>query len=106
MAVARKQPLRTCAACKASADKRALIRFVRIPAVSDDGSTCVHLDPTGRKAGRGAYLCQSAVCFEKACKNKALEKALRCPIGADDYERLATEFVDWCSKSFTEGKTG
>jgi len=48
-------------------------------------------------AGRGAYLCWSKACFEKARKAKALERALRCPISADDYERLATEFVDWCS---------
>ena len=110
MPVPRKQPLRTCVACRTGTDKRTLIRFVRVAASSDiplqntdagQGSaqelTQVRLDPTGRKAGRGAYLCASQDCFERALKSKALERALRCPISPADYKQLASEFVKLCA---------
>jgi len=185
----RKQPLRTCIACKAGADKRALVRFVRIkdsqsadapgtdasgidatgidasgmdaqgmdasgmdvpntdaPGTDASGIDAsgmdaqgmdtpgmsvpdaemrgvetlaigtpdtemrgvetpalvqefihVRLDPTGRMAGRGAYVCAHEECFERARRNRAFERALRCPITPAEYERLASEFVNLCA---------
>jgi predicted RNA-binding protein YlxR (DUF448 family) len=54
-------------------------------------------DPTGRQAGRGAYICKRPECFERARKTKALERALRCSISIDNYERLALEFCNLCT---------
>ena len=64
----------------------ALHRLVR----AADG--VVSVDPTGRAAGRGAYVC-SAECLASACKAKKLDRALRVKLSAQDYERLAGEFI-------------
>jgi len=82
----RKKPIRTCVACRNADDKRALVRFVRLA----DGT--VQLDASGKQAGRGAYVCADAECFAKARKTRALERALRCPIAAADYDRLSAVF--------------
>ena len=101
MAVTRKQPLRTCIACRTGADKRTFVRIVRIQNSESDsavpGQAQVCVDPTGRRAGRGAYICGCAECFERARKIKALERALRCTIPDSEYERLASEFFDLCA---------
>ncbi|MCL2756459.1 MAG: YlxR family protein [Coriobacteriia bacterium] len=102
--------MRTCVACKTGADKRALVRFVRVASSlpadinSNDAAlnpmadlSSVRLDRSGRMAGRGAYLCTQKGCFEKARKSKALERALRCPIPPADYDRLALEFLNLCA---------
>ena len=67
----RRVPERTCVACRAREAKRGLIRLVRTP----DGQ--VEVDSTGRRAGRGAYLCANRACWEAALKRKALNRALR-----------------------------
>jgi predicted RNA-binding protein YlxR (DUF448 family) len=64
-------PQRTCVACRKTESKRGLIRLVR----SADGR--VVIDPTGKQAGRGAYLCAERSCWEMAFKRKAMERALR-----------------------------
>jgi predicted RNA-binding protein YlxR (DUF448 family) len=64
-------PQRTCIACRRSDAKRGLIRVVR----HDEGR--VSVDPTGRRNGRGAYLCHDRLCWTNALKRKALERALR-----------------------------
>jgi predicted RNA-binding protein YlxR (DUF448 family) len=64
-------PQRTCIACRRSDAKRGLLRLVR------DGEGRVALDPTGKRAGRGAYLCHNPACWEQALKRHALEHALR-----------------------------
>jgi predicted RNA-binding protein YlxR (DUF448 family) len=66
-------PQRTCIACHRTDAKRGLLRLVRGP----DGH--VALDPTGKRAGRGAYLCHSPACWEQALKRHGLERALRIP---------------------------
>lgn len=76
--------VRTCIACGAQEDKRALLRIVR----ASDGS--VSLDPTGRAAGRGAYVC-SPSCFAQAAKGKRLARALKVPVTQEDYTRIAGE---------------
>ena len=64
-------PQRTCVVCRATADKRSLHRIVRGP----DGT--VSYDPTGKAAGRGAYLCGQPACLELARKRRAVQRALR-----------------------------
>ena len=83
---ARRQPQRTCIACRTSGDKRGLVRIVRKP----DG--LVEVDLTGKKAGRGAYLCPRPECWEVALKKGRLDTALRTRLSADDRLRLS-EFL-------------
>lgn len=73
---------RTCISCGSTASKHELARIVR----ASDGS--VAFDETGRRPGRGAYVC-SEECFAAACKTKKLERALRTRLGSDDYERIS-----------------
>ena len=78
----RTPPQRTCVACRSTGDKRDLVRVVRLPAGG------VELDPTGKKAGRGAYVCRRSACWEAALKKGRLDAALKTTIGADDKLRL------------------
>lgn len=64
-------PQRTCIVCRQSDAKRALIRLVR------DTTGRVAIDPTGKRPGRGAYLCHDPACWAAAIKRRALERALR-----------------------------
>jgi predicted RNA-binding protein YlxR (DUF448 family) len=80
-----KKPQRSCVACRTTADKRELIRYVR----TAEGE--VLCDPTGGRPGRGAYLCGEERCFERARKGHLLDRALRVKLGEDDYERLGYE---------------
>ncbi len=70
----RKLPMRMCLGCRQSKVKKELIRVVRTP----QGE--IELDFTGKKAGRGAYICPSADCLKKAIKGKGLSKSLESPI--------------------------
>ncbi|WP_059053474.1 RNase P modulator RnpM [Paenibacillus senegalimassiliensis] len=83
----RKVPLRKCVACQEMMPKKALIRVVRTP----EGE--VSIDLTGKKSGRGAYLCGKEACFKLAQKNRALDRALKAPVGAEVYEQLARDFL-------------
>jgi predicted RNA-binding protein YlxR (DUF448 family) len=80
-----KKPQRSCVACRATTDKRKLIRFVR----AAEGE--VSCDPTGRQPGRGAYLCGEERCFERARKGHLLDRALKMKLSEDDYKRLEHE---------------
>jgi predicted RNA-binding protein YlxR (DUF448 family) len=71
----RKQPTRTCAACRSKDGKWSLVRVVRLP---DAGG--VVLDPTGKRAGRGAYLCASDACLTLAFKKGGLARTLKCKV--------------------------
>lgn len=73
----KKIPQRMCVGCGVMKEKKAMIRVVRTPEEQ------IVIDPTGKKSGRGAYLCADQECLLKAIKAKRLEKALRQPIAAD-----------------------
>ncbi len=75
-------PMRTCVCCRESKPKRELLRIVRTP----DGY--VLLDATGKKAGRGAYLCAKRSCWENALKRKRLEQTFEVAISAEDQAAL------------------
>lgn len=68
--------------CRTTADKRALTRIVRTP---DEG---VQVDPTGKRSGRGAYLCDQAACWDRALSGDALERALRTTLTDEERERI------------------
>lgn len=72
--MAKKIPERKCLGCMQSFPKSSLIRVVRTP----EGE--ITLDTTGKKSGRGAYICKSTDCFKKAVKAKRLERAFECEI--------------------------
>lgn len=67
-------PLRTCVACRETKPKRELIRIVLLP----DGTVAV--DETGKKNGRGAYLCRQLSCWHQALERGILSRALRAPL--------------------------
>lgn len=79
----RRVPLRTCVGCKTVRPKKELTRIVRDP----QGQ--LHVDPTGKQSGRGAYICPSPSCLEAAVKAKRLERALERPIPPEIVEHLA-----------------
>jgi predicted RNA-binding protein YlxR (DUF448 family) len=81
---ARHVPQRTCIACRSTSAKREFVRLVR----SQDGH--VEVDPTGKKAGRGAYLCSRASCWELALKKERLSAALKIKVSAEDAGQLRT----------------
>ena len=84
MSIKRHIPQRTCVACRRVADKRELIRLVR---TSDSR---VEVDPDGKRAGRGAYLCQAQECWEAGLKGSRLEHALRANLTPENREQLIT----------------
>lgn len=81
----RKLPQRTCVGCGNVFEKKILIRIVR----NSDG--IVELDTTGKKAGRGAYVCSKIACLEAAIKGKKIERALDCQMSPENIERLREE---------------
>ena len=70
----KKVPVRMCVACRQGKPKKELIRSVR----NKEGG--VGVDLTGKAQGRGAYLCPSVDCLEKAVKSRALQRALECEL--------------------------
>ena len=85
MNTARKVPMRKCVGCQEMKTKREMIRVLK---TEDEG---IILDSTGRKNGRGAYICYSKECLEKAMKNKGLERSLKQAVPVEVYEKLAKE---------------
>ncbi|MBQ8496892.1 MAG: YlxR family protein [Clostridia bacterium] len=82
--VNKKIPERKCIGCSEKKAKKDLIRIVRLP----DGQG-VELDKTGKKSGRGAYICPSASCLKKA--KKRLEYSLECKIPEEVFQKLEME---------------
>ncbi|MDO4614283.1 MAG: YlxR family protein [Lachnospiraceae bacterium] len=83
----KKRPQRTCLGCRETKNKELLTRIVRTP----EGT--VELDPTGRKNGRGAYLCPDVKCLKKALKSKALSRALKTEIPEETTAALEEEIT-------------
>lgn len=83
----RKVPLRKCVVCQQMMPKKQLIRVVKTP--EDE----IMIDLTGKKSGRGAYLCGKVDCFKQATKNRSLDRALKAKVELDIYEKLARDFV-------------
>lgn len=78
----RKTPMRMCVGCREMQPKKSLIRVVRSP----EGE--ISMDATGRKPGRGAYVCRNAQCLQKALKQRQLERAFSCTLGEETHKAL------------------
>ncbi|MFQ3566492.1 MAG: YlxR family protein [Aggregatilineales bacterium] len=79
--MAKHVPMRTCIICRQKASKRMLTRVVH----TEQG---LQIDPTGKMNGRGAYLCDSVACWERAVVSDALSRALKVVLTDDDRVRL------------------
>lgn len=84
----RKIPLRKCIGCCEMKDKRELVRIVR----SKEGE--ISVDLTGKKPGRGAYICKNTACLDKAERTKRLSKSFSAPISPEIYETLRKELAE------------
>lgn len=87
MSTVKKIPMRKCTGCNEMREKKAMMRVLKC----DEG---IVLDTTGKKNGRGAYLCKSAECLKLAVKNKGLERSLKVQIPEEVYEALEKEFSE------------
>ena len=85
MGQGKKIPMRKCVGCQEMKSKREMIRVLKTE--NDE----ILLDATGKKNGRGAYLCRSMDCLEKAVKNKGLERSLKVKIPSEVYDALREE---------------
>ena len=81
----RKIPQRQCVGCRTMKDKRELIRVVK----SSEGG--ISLDTTGKKPGRGAYVCPNSECLKRARKSRALERAFETALPPEVYDALEQE---------------
>lgn len=86
MSTVRKVPMRKCTGCGEMKSKKEMLRVLKTP--EDE----IILDATGRKNGRGAYLCFDKECLQKAIKNRGLERSLKTAIPVSVYESLKKEF--------------
>lgn len=87
MATNKKIPMRQCVGCNEMKPKKELLRVIK---TAEDE---ILIDSTGRKNGRGAYLCASSECLEKAEKNKGLARSLKTVIPPEIYEELKREMI-------------
>ena len=81
----KKVPVRRCVGCGEHLPKAELVRVLRTP----EGE--VVLDLTGKKSGRGAYICKKAACLKKARKSKRIGTSLECTIPDEVYDRMEEE---------------
>ncbi len=84
----KKIPERTCLGCNQAKPKNQLLRVVRGP----EGE--ISLDFTGKKSGRGAYICHELACLKKARKAKRIERSLDCSIPEDVFDQLERELSE------------
>ena len=84
----KKQPQRTCMGCNEKKDKKELIRIVK------NKENEISIDRTGKKEGRGAYICDNINCLEKLIKTKRLEKIFDMKISDEIYESLRGVILD------------
>lgn len=82
----RKIPLRQCIACRELKDKKAMLRIVK----NKDGE--VFLDFSGKAAGRGAYVCDSAECIVKIRKNRLINRVFSCDVEDKVYTAIEEEY--------------
>lgn len=85
MSTVKKVPQRQCIGCGEMKNKRDLIRVLR------DAESHISIDATGRKNGRGAYICPSMDCLKKAVKSKGLDRSFKTAIPREVYESLEKE---------------
>ena len=82
------EKLRMCIACRNMQDKKNLLRIVK------DKEGNVFVDNTGKKNGRGAYICKKEECLNKAIKQKSLNKAFKTDIDVTIYEKIRENLIE------------
>ena len=87
MSVTKKIPQRQCIGCGEMKNKKEMMRIIKTPQEE------ILIDVTGKKNGRGAYICKSSDCFKKAVKSKGLERSLKVGIPHEVYEELEKELI-------------
>lgn len=87
MSVIRKIPQRQCIGCGEMRNKKEMIRVIKTPEEQ------IVIDTTGKKNGRGAYICNSSECLQKAAKSRGLERSLKVSIPREVYEELEKELI-------------
>ena len=85
MGTTKKIPQRQCVGCRMMKNKKELIRILK----TDEG---IIIDDTGKKNGRGAYICPTAQCLKKAIENKGLERSFKMPVDKEVYDNLKGVF--------------
>lgn len=88
--IKKKIPLRKCTGCQEMKPKKELVRVVKSP----EGA--FSLDFTGKKQGRGAYICADEECLEKARKSKGLERSFKEKVPSEVYDELKKELTNHC----------
>ncbi len=86
--IAKALPQRTCTVCRKVKGKKELVRLVRTPAGN------IEIDKTGKKEGRGAYICRNEACWDKLVKGKQLENALKSAIDKKGIEQIIKDGKD------------
>lgn len=81
----KKIPMRMCVGCKELKNKKDLLRIVALP------SGVIELDRTGKKSGRGVYVCDDIECFNKAFESHGLERSLKRPVSREVYDAIKEE---------------
>lgn len=87
MSYGKKIPVRQCIGCGEMKNKKDMMRILRTPEEE------IILDLTGKKNGRGAYLCKQSECLKLARKNKGLERSFKMSIQSQVYDKLEEEFL-------------
>ena len=94
----KKIPLRMCSGCCEMKPKKELVRVVKAPEKTDENGVVtggeISLDLTGKKHGRGAYVCGDIRCLRKAQKSRKLEKAFSCQIPDEVYLALEAQLLN------------
>ena len=85
----KKIPMRQCIGCGEMKPKKEMLRVIKTAEEE------ILLDTTGRKNGRGAYICPDSECLKKAIKNKGLERSFKMPIPKDVYDMLTKEMEEF-----------
>ncbi len=84
--MSKKIPIRRCTGCYQMKEKNDLIRVVKTK------ENKFSIDTTSKISGRGAYICNNIECFERAFKNKGLERSFKCAVDKDIYQQLKAQF--------------
>lgn len=89
----KKIPMRKCTGCNEMKEKKQLVRVVKAPDIKDENGQIlqqgeISVDMTGKKPGRGAYVCNDPKCLNAARKARRFEKAFSCKIPDEIFERL------------------
>ena len=87
----RKEPKRKCMGCNEMFSKKELVRVVKTKIADDPETYEITLDLTGKKAGRGAYVCPREECLSKAARSRSLERAFGAALPEEIYDALAKE---------------